>query len=82
MKYLKIVLGLLGAILALPLTFALFGGIVYVILFICSILVFKVLINIILTGFLILGGILFLFSGYFTTVEFLEKHFKFFKKKL
>ena len=87
MKYLKQVLGILGGLCAIPIIVGALSLLVIILSLIVlgvfmflSLGFFKVIFDII--GFLFIGfvALIIILGGYFITVEFLENHFKFFKK--
>ena len=81
MKYLKIVLGVIGGIFLLPTIVVIVGLASYIITVIFNLLLFKLLADILLWIAIIIIFCIFAFCGYFITVDVLERNFKFFNKK-
>jgi hypothetical protein len=81
MKHFKLVLGLLGAILIIPILLFVMRILMIIFTFIANLEIVNLIANMIV--YLCLGLVVFIIAvgGYCATVEFLEKHFKWFNKK-
>jgi len=80
MKYLKFILGVTGTLLLVMIVMLLAHIFISIISFLFSLLLFKAIVTFIWSILLCFGVYLFLFVGYYATIDLLERHFKFFKK--